>query len=661
MNRDVTARLAGRSREEGPAAASGDERATDSIFTDGEFFVGCNYWCRSAGMYMWSRWDPAMLEREIRELAGYLVGVMRVFPLWQDFQPLTGDCFEGGQYRSFRFRDNQDLPNPAGVDDEMIARFRYMCDLCGKYGIRLIVGIVTGWMSGRQFVPPVFEEKNVLVDPAAVMWQTRFVKYFVERLKDHPAIVAWDYGNECNCLGAYGAGQAAFYNWMDHIGMAIRVTDSSRPVVSGMHGLSTDELAPVNVRQNGELADILCTHPYALYVPGCGREAFNTMRTALHPSAESLLYRDLGGRPCFIEEVGNIGTEYASEERSAAGLRTMLFNAWANDLKGLLWWCNSDQENLDFPPYTLTACERELGLVRDDWTPKPVMLEMKAFQEFRRSLPFRKLPPRVTNCCIIVPEKIPGWEPAFGAYMLARQAGLEPFFAGAENGEIPQAPLYIVVSADCDTGYSYRAQKKWQALAREGATVMVVLGGSSRFTHFREWTGLKVDYGCRAPIRREFEFAGKEMYVDDTFTTKLLPDGADILAVARDGEPLLSSFARGKGRVVVVNGPVDRQSVIRNDCFTGEEVCGYYRLFRAAKEIAGIANTVEKGDCPWVCITEHPQDGGATVVIIVNFEPRPVRCPVTIAGKVGRVWRGSVSAGAIELEANEVAVFEVVK
>ena len=29
--------------------------ATRDIFTDGEFFVGCNYWAKNAGMYMWSQ------------------------------------------------------------------------------------------------------------------------------------------------------------------------------------------------------------------------------------------------------------------------------------------------------------------------------------------------------------------------------------------------------------------------------------------------------------------------------------------------------------------------------------------------------------------------------------------------------------------------------
>ena len=92
------------------------------IFEDGGFFIGCNYWAKNAGMYMWSQWRPDVIERELSELSRNGVTVMRVFPLWSDFQPLTGDCGEGGAYRSFRFRDNRPLPNWAGVDDDMIAR-----------------------------------------------------------------------------------------------------------------------------------------------------------------------------------------------------------------------------------------------------------------------------------------------------------------------------------------------------------------------------------------------------------------------------------------------------------------------------------------------------------------------------------------------------------
>jgi len=643
-------------------AAHAQPKAPDGpgeIFTQGEFFVGCNYWARHAGMYMWSNWRPDVVERELSELAKYGVRVLRVFPLWPDFQPLTGNCRAGGAYKGF-LQNNGPLQNHAAVDEEMMRRFRFFCDVAQKNDIKLIVGIITGWMSGRQFVPNVFEEKNVLVDPEAVMWETRFTKYFVEQLKDHPAIAAWDYGNECNCMGAQTAGQAAFYNWMDHIGMAIRSKDLTRPVVSGMHGLSTEENHPQNVRQNGEIADILCTHPYALYVAGCGKEAFNTMRTALHPTAESLLYRDLGGKPCFVEEVGNLGNEFVSEARTASGLRTTMFSAWANDLKGVLWWCNSDQEGLDFPPYNLTACERELGLLRDDYSPKPVMLEMKKFQDFRATLPFKKLPLRKPNAVIVVPEKVAGWTQGFGCYLMARQAGLDPNFAGAEVGELPESDLYIVASVDRDQGYSYPAQKKFFAKAYEGATVMVIVGGSARYTHFRQMTGLEVDYGARSQIDRTFVLDGTPVSCRDDFTMKVIARECEVLVKAQaDGEPVFTRFKYGKGNVLVVNSPVDRAAINRSDCFAGKRIAPFYRLFREAAKIAGIKTKIVKGDCPYVCFTEHPAKDGSTVVMAINFEPRAIDCPISIAGRLGKVWRGKVTESSVSLEPNEAALFEV--
>ena len=629
------------------------------IFDDGGFFVGCNYWARHAGMYMWSQWKPDLVEKELAELSRNGVEVMRVFPLWSDFQPLTGDCRAGGSYRSFRFRDNRPLPNLAGVDDEMIARFAWFCDCAERHGIRLIVGILTGWMSGRQFVPPVFEERNVLSDPAAVMWGTRFTKYFVKALKDKRAIVAWDYGNECNCMGA--TDQAAFYNWMDHIGMAIRSQDSTRPIVSGMHGLKTSESAAAPIRLNAEVSDVLCTHPYCFYVPGCGKEAFNTMRTELHPTAESLLYRDLGGKPCFIEEIGNLGTSCTSDARSASGLRVTMFSAWANDLKGCLWWCNSDQEGLEFPPYDLTPNERELGLLRTDYTPKPVMREMQEFQRFRASLPFRRLPRRRTNAVIVMPEKRDGWESAFGAYLLCRQAGIDPVFAGAEH-ELPDAPLYVLCSDASSDAYTYTAQRRVHAKTAAGATTLLLYSGASRLTHLREYAGVEVDYCALTSTRRTIEltaYPGCPLQVEDRATCRLIAREAETLGRASNGEPGLTRFRHGKGWTLLAHGPLDRLTIDRTDALTGAHVMPYYLVFRVAAEIAGLKGVVAKGDCPWVGITEHPAGDGRTIVVAINFEPRAITCPIKIDGALGAVWRGKVSAERIELAANEAAVFEV--
>ena len=117
-------------------------------------------------------------------------------------------------------------------------------------------------------------------------------------------------------------------------------------------------------------------------------------------------------------------------------------------------------------------------------------------------------------------------------------------------------------------------------------------------------------------------------------------------------------FIQNWGWVMVVNGPVDRMTIDRTDVLTGERVMPYNLLFKEAAKTAGIRTAVEKGDCPWVCLTEHPSSDGSTIVMAVNYEPRAITCPIRLSGRLGRVWRGKVTETAIALAANEAALFE---
>ena len=60
--------------------AYGHDAAQSGLFESGGFFIGCNYWAKHAGMYMWSDWHPEIIDRELAELAKYGVTVLRVFP-----------------------------------------------------------------------------------------------------------------------------------------------------------------------------------------------------------------------------------------------------------------------------------------------------------------------------------------------------------------------------------------------------------------------------------------------------------------------------------------------------------------------------------------------------------------------------------------------------
>lgn len=642
----------------GLLAAEKDVRF-ESPFDDGNFFVGCNYWAGNAGMYMWRDWKPDVVEKEFSELSAYGMEVLRVFPLWPDFQPIERIEGWGGEFRGWGGKDGREVCGD-GVDEEMLKRFRLLCDMAERHHFKLVVGLVTGWMSGRLFVPPAFSGKNVITDGDAVMWQVRYVRRLVREFRNHPAIVAWDLGNECDCLAKSTQGE--FWSWMNAIASAIRLEDASRPVVSGMHSLSTDRGARLNIRLNGELTDVLTVHPYPFFTPNCSKEPFNTMRNELHPSAEALLYSGLGGKPCFIEEIGNLGSGVASLSRTAANVRCALYSAWANDLKGYLWWCNADQQHLDFPPYDWTANERELGLFDSAGKAKPVLRELRDFAQFRRSLPFARLPPRKVDAVVVVPERECAWKAAFGSFLLSRQAGFDVSFAGAER-ELPDSQFYILSSVTKDDSYTHSAWRRLRNRAREGATLLVMKNAAMRLTGLADCAGVETDWMTQEPSRRCLvlkSHPGRRLDVADGGTCRMLARGASVLATDDvTGEAMMTECAHGKGRIIVVNAPIDRAAVERTDALTGESLDPLYLVYRDAMKCAKVRRKVEKGDIPSVGLTEHELGEGRTLIIAINYDPVPVRCPLSFSGEIGHVYRGKIDEGDAQLGGNDAAVFEI--
>ena len=632
-----------------------------NIFTDGEtFYTGCNYWASNAGMYMWRRWNPEAVKKDIAELSKNGVNIMRVFPLWPDFQPLTRLVGGGGSNRGL-YQSDKPLQNAAGVDEEMMRRFRFMCDEAAKHDVKLVVGLITGWMSGRLFVPPAFEAKNVLTDPEVIAWQVRFVRHFVREMKDHPAIAGWDLGNECNCMAP--ATEWESWTWMNAIASAIRLEDATRPVVSGMHSCSNVWNDKWNLNYQGELMDELTTHPYPLFTPECARDPFNTMRSETHPTAESLLYWGLSGKHCFVEEAGDLGRCTASPERSAANARCAMYTAWANGLGAYVWWCGFDQQHLEFPPYIWNAVERELGLFTKDYEPKPVLREMGAFRQFLKELPpeLAKLPPRQVDAVVLVSEKERAWTSAFGAYMLARQAGFDVRFANAEKLPLPEAKFYILPSGNAVDPYTYNAWCAALAKAETGATLLISKGGDTRYSGFLDATGNEITTFCKQQDAVGFElkgFPGRTINAFSTTKTVITPQRSEVLGRAADGRAMVTSYGYGRGRVMFCNFPIESDSVCRSDCFYGKNVNPRYLVYKAAAQLAMVKRRVSK-ELPNVGLTEHRTSAGTTVVVAVNYDDFAVKCPIAIEGSLGRVFRGKVAADAIELGANDVAVFEV--
>lgn len=599
----------------------------------GRLQLGCNYWASHAGTAMWRDWRPEQVERDFAALAAEGVTLMRVFPLWPDFQPIH--LLRAGHGRPVEVRHG-DHPLPdtaagqAGLDETMLERFAWMCDAAQRHSLRLIVGLLTGWMSGRLFVPPALEGLNPITDPFALMWQRRFVHGFATHLRDKPAIVAWDLGNECNVLGP-ATNRAQAYVWTSVVSDAIRSADASRPVVSGMHTLyaPTDRVSdPWLIDDQAELTDVLTTHPYPYWVRHARIDAVDHFRTSHHATAETRLYADLGGKVCIAEEIGTMGPMVAGDEATAAFTRINLFSLWANDARAFLWWCAHDQAHLAHPPYDWNAIEQELGLFRGDGTPRPALREMRAFRDFVAALPFSELPPPAREAVCVLTHGQDNWGAAYAAHVLAKQARIELRFRHAEQS-LPEAPAYLLPAISGPTAIPRRVWNDLLDRVRRGAVLYVSLADAV-LPAFTETAGMELLSRAPRATPGEMRLGQTRLPLLRGDEMRFRSSGAQVLASDERSEPVFWSHACGRGRIFVCTAPIETQLADTPRAFEGADAPPFWRLYAAVADAAGRKRAVVLEDTR-VALTEHDLLGGKRVVVAVNHSAETIKAKPRLA------------------------------
>jgi hypothetical protein len=602
----------------------------------GTFVVGCNYWASHAGAAMWSNWHADIVERDFHRLSEAGLQVLRVFPLWPDFQPLQR--LYGGEGKPVEFRFGEaPLPDNdigrAGVSETALQRFDVLVDLAQRYQLQLIVGLITGWMSGRLFVPPALEGRNILTDPLALMWQVRLVQCLVRRFKDSPTIAAWDLGNECNVLAEAPSREAAWL-WTATIVNAIRAIDTGRPVISGMHSLRpTGEWT---TQDQGELTDLLTTHPYPLWTPYAAQDPINTIRPLLHATSESRMYSDIGGQPCMVEEIGTMGTMMASDDVAADFLRTNLFSLWAHDCRALLWWCAFDQTRLESAPYDWNAVERELGLLRADGAPKPVVDEIQRFRAFLSQFSCGPLPPYRRDAVCILSEDQDHWGVAYSAFVLSKQAGIDITFQYADQ-PLKAASLYLLPSI---CGHRVLHRRRWQALLAQvaaGATLYISMHDGF-ISDFEAITGARVITRSHRSQPTELIFTSTidapAMSIAGPIQLTIRATRATVLGAEATGNPLFTRAAYGQGQVYFLGLPLELDLTHRPGVFQPPTSLPYWQIYQQISGAARARRVVAK-TTPNLGITEHAIDDDTRFVVFINYTPEALHTSVQLA----QPWR----------------------
>lgn len=360
-------------------------------FADNQFITGVNYWPRRKAMYWWSNFEADEVREEFDVIAGLGMNVVRLFLLWDDWQP---------------------TPNTVSAD--CLRHFATVADIAAERGLGLDVTFFTGHMSGPNWSPrwlldahaaPVSPHihqvisqgvivdqlyRNMFHDPVALEASQLLLKTVVGEFRDHDAIWMWNLGNEPD-LFAYPQTAQAGRAWVRDMRALIRDIDPQHPVTCGLHAASLLEDNHLRVSDVYAETDVAVMHGYPMYT----HWAKDNLDPDFIPYVCALVTA-LCGKPCLAEEWGGCTapqgqdsqvwawqgygghdrTQFMASEQALAGyVEAVLQRLPAVGSTGAMLWCYADySEDLwDVPPCDPHGAkhERHFGLVRPDGTLKP--------------------------------------------------------------------------------------------------------------------------------------------------------------------------------------------------------------------------------------------------------------------------------------------------
>jgi endo-1,4-beta-mannosidase len=367
---------------------------------DKKFDLGINYWPRRKAMYWWSQFDAAEVEDEFALIQELGMSVVRIFLLWDDFQP-----------------------EPTSVSISALNNLRKVADIAAQHALGLDITFFTGHMSGPSWAPrwlmgnganyvspyiaqirqvitagqivPNGTYRNMFIDAVALDAERLLLKTVVGMLKDHPAVWMWNLGNEPD-LFAWPENAAAGRAWVHEMINLIKSIDPLHPVTIGTHGDSLSRNNGLRLDLVHAETDIPVMHSYPMYCTWANGPLdpdFVPFTTALTAA--------LAGKPALMEEFGgctnlpgkpsetwawtaygNPRTQYmASEEDFAEYIRQVLPRTQEIGATGAFLWCFADYatELWEVPPCLDSRHERHFGLVRPDGSIKPHAEIIKQF------------------------------------------------------------------------------------------------------------------------------------------------------------------------------------------------------------------------------------------------------------------------------------------
>ena len=338
---------------------------------------------------MWQRFDLDEITEDMARVKALGLDIVRFFLMWETFQP-----------------------QPTRMDADALRRLDAIMDAVGAAGLRAMPTLFCGHMSGVNWLPGWTLERAIthgrfrtiaggaVVDraigdfyanPELLRAQVFFAQRIGERLRDHPALFAWDLGNEFSNLREPATAHDAA-EWSARLSETL-LEASGVGASAGMHGEDFDHdrrLRPSSIARPWPFATM---HGYSVY------SAFTRDRldTNVVPflcqlqqsfSGKRVLFTELGNPECPPGSNRVDGFACLDEAELAEYARGTIDRLHARAALGAFWWCWADYNPAlaQLPPFDLAPHELRFGVVRSDGTFKPVAATLAQFAREARSV-----------------------------------------------------------------------------------------------------------------------------------------------------------------------------------------------------------------------------------------------------------------------------------
>jgi hypothetical protein len=232
--------------------------------TDHGFIIGINYWPQRTAVSMWRHFDPATIKEDMATIAELGCSCLRIFLLWEDFQPYPRQC---------------SVP--------MLNHLVKLMELAGDRGLKVMPTLFTGYAAGLTWLPPwmllastagdaqeVFslgkvrslKPKNPYEDPEVIEAQLYFLRELLNALSGHPALFAWDLGNEPS-RWAEPPDETVVSIWFQALTETLRERTGSVPITLGLGAQDLEAKPRLSLLLPSRYLDYVSLHVYPYRLP----------------------------------------------------------------------------------------------------------------------------------------------------------------------------------------------------------------------------------------------------------------------------------------------------------------------------------------------------------------------------------------------------------